>query len=272
MNASSAMLMEASPESRVDVARLINRRAWVLCIDPFPHIRAENVFTAAIYRELEVAFAAILSGREWVDWPQARFSRNLPGYDAASVQFDIRVGWPFSLFVSRSWHDLFARLFGVDATRCVSGGLHHHSVGSRDGFIHNDLNPGWFVDPDNAEEIAIPRSDVCNYRNGATLANAQVTPRETVRGIAIVYYLNNAEWHEGDGGETGLYRSARDTHPVVTVPPLNNSLVAFECTPTSFHAFQKNHRHPRNSVSVWVHRQKATAAAQWGDSAIVRWP
>ena len=257
-----------------DMAQLLERRPWVLCDDPFPHIRAVSVFTTAIHRELAAAFDTILSGRKLASWPQARFSRNMPGYDASAVDFDRLVGWPFSLFVSRPWHDLFARLFAVDAIRCVSGGLHHHAAGSRDGFIHNDLNPGWFVDTGGGEEeVIIPRGDLCNYRNGATSVNANVIPRETVRGIAIIYYLNNPEWCALDGGETGLYRAARDAigHPVVAVPALNNSLLAFECTPTSFHAFRRNSRQPRNSVSVWLHREKAGVLARWGNCAIVPW-
>jgi hypothetical protein len=256
---------------RVEMEALLDQRRWVLCNDPFLHVRAQGVFKDAIYRELEAAFATILSGRELPTWPEARFSRNMPGYDASAADFDVRVGWPFSLFVSRPWHDMFARLFAVDALGYVSGSLHHHAVGSGDGFIHNDLNPGWFVDAGRRHEIAIPRGDLCDYRTGASARN--VTPRETMRGVAIIYYLNNEEWSEGDGGETGLYRAPRDAsaHCVIAVPPVNNSLLAFECTPSSFHAFRKNHRKPRNSVNVWLHREKATVVARWGDRAIVPW-
>jgi hypothetical protein len=266
--------MSTKDFARMDLAQSLERRSWVLCADPFPHVRAERVFTGPVYRELESAFDAILSGRELPAWPEARFSRNMPGYDASAVDFDIRVGWPFSLFVSRQWHDLFARLFAVSANGCVSGALHHHAIGSRNGFVHNDLNPGWFVDErDDEKEIVIPRGDLCAYRNGAVSSGTNVTPRETVRAIVIIFYLNNAAWKSGDGGETGLYRTVRDPvgHSVVAVPPLNNSLVAFEITPGSFHAFRKNHVHARNSVIVWLHRDRAEAISRWGDASIVRW-
>ena len=264
----------ASRERCMDVASLLEHRPWILCNDPFPHIRATAVFTPAIYRELAAAFATILNGQTLPSWPEARLVRNMPGYDASAVDFDGPVGWPFSIFASRSWHDLFARLFGIDAIGCVSGGLHHHAIDSRDGFVHNDLNPGWFVAPGTGAEIVTPRSDLCDYRHGTTPAGAKVMTRETIRGIAIVYYLNNPEWRPGDGGETGLYRTWRDAvvHPVVAVPPLNNSLVAFECTPGSFHSFRKNTRHPRNSVIVWLHREKTAVLERWGDAAIMRWP
>jgi 2-oxoglutarate-Fe(II)-dependent oxygenase superfamily protein len=259
-------------ERSLDIATLLERRPWMLCNDPFPHIRAASVFVPAIYRELADAFASILNGQSLPSWPEARLVRNMPGYDASAVDFDGPVGWPFSVFVSQAWHDLFARLFAVDAIGCVSGGLHHHAAGSRDGFVHNDLNPGWFAATGDGTEIATPRSDLCDYRHGTT-REPNVTARETVRGIAIIYYLNNHEWRPGDGGETGLYRTWRDrvANPIVAVPPLNNSLVAFECTPSSYHAFRTNARQPRNSVIVWLHRQKTAVLERWGD-AIVRWP
>jgi hypothetical protein len=253
------------------LAQWLDRGPWVVCNDPFAHVRAEGVFNAAVYRELESAFETVLSGGRLASWPEARFVRNMPGYDASAVDFDIRVGWPFSLFVSRAWHDLFAQLFSVNAVRCVSGALHHHAVGSGGGFVHNDLNPGWFVDAGAGEEVVIPRGDLCDYRSGDAAANCNLRRRETMRAIAVIYYLNNHEWRSGDGGDTGLYRTARDAHPVVAIPPMNNSLVAFECTPQSFHAFQRNVRQPRNSVIVWLHREKAEVLDRWGASAIVPW-
>jgi hypothetical protein len=257
----------------VDVAPLLQPRPWTFCSEPFSHVRAENVFNTDTYRELQTAFEAIVSGRGLPSWPEARFSRNIAGYDAFSVAFDTRVGWPFNLFVSRSWHDLFARLFAIDAVGCMSGGLHHHAIGSRDGSIHNDLSPGWFVADDAAEEIVITRGSVCDYCSGSVPPDAGVTVRETIRGVAIIYYLNNLPWVPGDRGETGLYRSARDpiTQPVVAVPPSSNSLLAFECTPQSFHTFCGNNRYARNSVIVWLHRHKSTVLERWGGAAIVPW-
>jgi len=255
---------------RVDMAHLLDERRWTLCNDPFPHIRAQNVFIPPLYAELAAAFDAILSGQALADWPEARFVRGMPNYDASGIAFDTHVGWPFSVFISRAWHDLFARLFAVEANGCIHGGLHHHAVGSLNGWIHNDLNPVWFADSEDAEGIVIPRQALCTYCEGA--GPAEVRRREAVRAVAVIYYLSNPEWQPGDGGETGLYRSLRDAidQPVATVPPLNNSLVAFECTPGSYHTFRSNVRHPRNSVVMWLHVEKAAAVARWGESALVR--
>lgn len=49
------------------MAHLLDERPWTLCNDPFPHIRAQNVFIPPLYAELAAAFDAILSGQELAD-------------------------------------------------------------------------------------------------------------------------------------------------------------------------------------------------------------
>ena len=48
-----------------------------------------------------------------------------------------------------------------------------------------------------------------------------------------LYYLANPRWEPGDGGSTGLFTSADDSieAPSAEMPPINNSLLLFECTP-----------------------------------------
>ena len=261
------------PEPAADLAQLLVPRSWEFCVDPFPHVRAEHVFTAGFYRELATAFDAILRGQRSVASPEARFSRNMPGYDASAVDLNERLGWPFTVFVSRPWHDLFTSIFAMSTNGCVGGALHHHEPGSDDGYLHSDFCTGWFVDDGRRGEIVVADVGRCHYCYGSTAAGSNVVARETMRAIAILYYLNNPEWSPGDGGETGLYRAETDRvdQAVVSVPPINNSLVAFECSPRSFHTFRTN-RQPRNSVVMWLHREKAEALAQWGEGSIVPWP
>jgi hypothetical protein len=263
----------AVPEPAVDLGRLLEPGCWEFCTDPFPHVRAGRVFTAEFHRELTAAFDAILRGEQWPAWPEACFRRNMPGYDASAADLNGRVGWPFTVFVSRPWHDLFAGLFAMPVNDCMGGALHHHAPGSADGYLHNDFCPGWFAAGGEPGDIVVADCDRCNYCYGTTPAGSSGAVRETVRAIAILYYVNNPEWAPGDGGETGLYRAAGDEvdQAVVSVPPIDNSLLAFECSPHSFHTFRSNRR-PRNSVIVWLHREKADALAQWGEGSIVPWP
>jgi len=49
-------------------------------------------------------------------------------------------------------------------------------------------------------------------------------------------------------------------------------MLAFECTPFSFHSFLHNHRHPRNSFILWLHRRREEVAQRWGAERIAMWP
>jgi Rps23 Pro-64 3,4-dihydroxylase Tpa1-like proline 4-hydroxylase len=96
----------------------------------------------------------------------------------------------------------------------------------------------------------------------------------TVRAVAILYYTANEPWTPGDGGETGLYRRRTDPpdRPAARVAPHNNSMVAFECTPNSFHSFVTNRAKPRRSVTMWLHRRDTDVVDRWGEESIVAWP
>jgi hypothetical protein len=254
-----------------DLAALLANRRWCAHEKPFPHVRAANVFSPDMYDALVAGFETVLARGLSETNDGTRFSR-LSGYDAYGLSFSEHLHPAFRLFVSRAWHDLVAGLFDVEATGDIRGGLHHHRVGSRDGQVHNDLNPGWFVDRPDADGINLANPTLCNYFNGETSPGAG-QPRQTVRGIAMLYYLDNGPWHPGDGGETGLY--PRSVIPVaqadMRVPPIDNTMLLFECTPWSYHAFIANPRKPRNSVIMWLHRPRTSVISRWGEGRIVPW-
>ena len=144
--------------------------------------------------------------------------------------------------------------------------------GGPTGFLHNDFNPVWFPRAtDGDDRLQLPDHASCDFKTGeGTLADdAKV---ETIRGAVVIYYLLNDGWQPGDGGETGLFGSGTDdpAAPLGTCPPVNNSLIAFECTPFSFHAFLANHR-PRTSIIMWVHRTTDEAYEKFGDALVERW-
>ena len=72
-----------------------------------------------------------------------------------------------------------------------------------------------------------------------------------MRSIALLYYLGDNAWQEGDGGETGLYLSKGEL-PMKLVVPKNNRLFAFDISHKSFHAFQANGK-PRSCIVQWLH-------------------
>jgi hypothetical protein len=250
---------------------LANRR-WTACDVPFPHFVARGVFKEEFYRALAGAFRDILARGLDDGAGDLRFTRARRGYDAYGLSFPADLAGPLRIFISRPWHDMLADLTGVRATGHVNSGLHHHVAGSGDGFVHNDLNPGWFVDEPNDDGVIVADHDACDYISGE-VRQPGVTPRVVVRAAAMLFYLCNPPWSPGDGGSTGLYRNQRDPvgRPAAVVPPLNNSILVFECTPFSYHTFLSNRRHPRNCAIMWVHRPLEDAVDRWGAEAIVHW-
>jgi hypothetical protein len=258
--------------SAYPLADVLRQRRWQHCTRPFPHYVAHDVFTPGFYAEIDAAFGEVLARGLSEGQDPARFSRNISNYDAYSVTFDYKMLTPFQVFISREWHDMLARLVAISATGEVSGGFHHHLPGSHNGEIHNDLNPGWFVDSVDVGRLNLSRSDVCDYSTG----NAQgsgVQVHESIRALAALFYLHNPPWSKEDGGETGLYESSRQLilSPSKAVPPLNNSLLVFECRPNSYHTFIQNRHTTRNSMIMWLHRPKHDAVQRWGEDAIVGW-
>jgi hypothetical protein len=227
------------------------------------HVRAEDVFVPQVYDGLVTRFRERLAA--------GQFSRSLPGYDASATAVTRENAGAFSVFLSREWHDMIARLFGVDATGDVNVTLHHHAPGSASGTLHNDLNPGWFARADPqapSDEIVVSDPAECNYRTGHSVAGRETVQR--VRAIGLIYYLDTPT--DVRGGATGLYRAGQSlAMPDVVVPPKNNSLVAFECTPFSFHSFISNVGAARNCVAMWLHRDKQEVVDRWGAGSIVGW-
>lgn len=241
------------------LADALAHRRWWRIDAPVRHLRAENVFVPEVYEDIVATFRDRLA--------QGHLTRSLPGYDASAASVNIGNAGGLAVFLTREWHDLVAGLLGVDATGDVIATLHHHAPGSASGTIHNDLNPGWFPVHEPGE-MCVHDPAVSNYRTGRS---DSVETVERVRAIALLYYFDTPP--DVRGGGTGFYRSARQRldRPDVVVPPKNNSLVAFECTPFSYHSFLTNTHRERNCLAMWLHRDLAAVRAQWGDASIVRW-
>jgi hypothetical protein len=259
----------APPDSGPQLRRLLAASQWVYGTHPFPHIRVANVFATAAYERLAAACRGVLAtGADRAR--SARLAYYGARFDGHIFPFRHGLSGPLSIFVSRAWVDLLACATGVNATADVNGALHHHAKGSKSGFIHKDYSACWFIDQPRADGVHVSDSGRCDYRTGMTTVPGAIA-RERVRAVAMIYYLNNPPWAAGDGGETGLYLGADDdvAHPAAAVPPVNNSMLVFECSPNSFHSFISNWRHPRNSVAMWLHRTKESAIARWGGDGIL---
>lgn len=255
------------------LCEVLENRRWIRWKEPFAHITADHVFQADFYKRLSASYDGLLAPGLSETAAYGRVSRVMKGYDAYGLNFSQDLMGPLSLFISGAWHDMVAEVMGINATGDVNCGLHHHVTGSKNGRVHNDLNPAWFANYDSVDGIRVARHELCCYKTGAILTPG-VKVHEVVRAVAIIYYLNNPPWNSGDGGETGLYSTADDPidHPAKAVPPVNNSMLMFECTPFSFHTFISNKCSPRNTVIMWLHRPKQEVVQRWGEGSIVQWP
>jgi len=252
------------------LADLLVNSKWSYGKDPFPHILVEQVFIDSAYSQILAAFRETCS-RSDSGQPQAsRLVFHKGNFDAYLMPFRPSMSGPLSLFVSRAWVDLLSKVTGVRATLDVNGALHSHPTGSKDGFIHKDFSSCWFVDKPRQDGINVADNGICNYRTGET-SIAGTVARERVRAVAMIYYINNAPWTPGDGGETGLYRTDHDPirQPAVAIPPINNTMLIFECSPHSRHGFISNLRNPRSNIVMWLHRTKPDTVAKWGEDSIV---
>lgn len=256
----------------VPLAHIVQQRRWHVCTEPFPHLVAYDVFRPDFYGWMDHAFGEVLARGLSETHDPSRLSRNIKNYDAYSTTFSDITPEPFAVLTSRPWHDMIANLMRVRATGDVNGGFHHHVKGSKSGQVHNDLNPGWFVDHSDPFAVNLSRNDLCSYSSGET-STPDIRKRQTVRAVALLIFLHNPLWRPGDGGETGLYTSRRQAidRPTKVIPPINNSLYVFECRPNSYHSFLSNRSGPRNSMIMWLHRPFEEAVARWGEKAIVHW-
>jgi len=242
---------------------------WLEYQRPFRHFRAFNVFTDDVYVALERNFLSLLSGE-----CDARpgFAKTDSRYDALMLGVQSSIAPLFFPLFTREWHDLITHLVGVRATGYVDGGLHHHPIGSADGWIHNDLCQGWFPESNPTDGVVLSDHELCDYRTGEPLS-AEVKPLCLVRSVALIFFLANCKWAPGAGGETGLYSTPYDeiSQPDAVVEPENNSLVLFECSPHSYHCYLQNHYSERNSIVLWAHSTPEIAAMKYGRFCIQGW-
>lgn len=243
---------------------LLAHRRWVRRTRPFPHVYVRDVFVAEFYQRLAAEF-------ERVRTEPNLFAPVSDGYSATGVDLTTVRNGPLEVFLSRAWHDLIERVAGVSASGDVEGSLHRHQPNSSRSHPHHDLAPAWFPGTAPAVgEVGLPGADI-DLKSGDRPAGTPA--REMVRAVAVLFYLGNGEWQHGDGGETGLFTdiSAARPTPAVSIPPLDNSMIVFECTPRSWHTFLGGNTAARNSVVMWLHRPREQAANRWGGERIVHW-
>lgn len=223
----------------------------VLETAPFPHIVIDNLFKEEVHEMILEHFTSALARGFSEENDPTKFHPflNLKGeYKYDGYVYVPRPGEKLVLdiFFSMAWNLFFSRLFRQSIGWCTSLAYHYHPAGDRTGFVHHDYAPRTFSAGNRLSNGVISRE---------SSGNPGIAPDtelfEEMRAIALLYYLGDSPWQEGDGGETGLYES-KESAPVKLVAPKNNRLLAFQISRRSFHAFQQNFR-PRSAIVQWFH-------------------
>ena len=211
--------------------------------DPFPHIVVDNFFNPQTYQSLCDQFDQVKAKGLSLE-KQADFDR----FHAFNMDYDgylyvpnptLDSSNPLSLFYSLEWNNFFSKIFNQFTTFETSFAFHHHPPGDKTGFVHHD-----FVDKRFLKSLVLPNGVIAREMgNVGDIVSHRI--------ISLLIYINNPEWHEGDGGETGIY-SADGKRLLKKVPPVNNRLFAFQTSPKSMHAFQANTK-DRNCLVQWFH-------------------
>jgi 2OG-Fe(II) oxygenase superfamily len=264
-------LVTAAIEAMDRLAELSTNTAWWVHERPFRHIRAENVFSKEVYDHLATAFLTMRDTPEESSPDEPKFRKAQSTYDALILPMTQRLATRFAPLFERRWIDFLANLLDLQSIPQIDGALHHIPVNSRSGWIHNDFCSGWF-NRSHTGDIVFPDRRNCDYFTG-TAHSPEARPQEFIRAATMIFYLQNDEWNEGCGGETGLYAASRNGLADVTVaPPVNNSLLLFACSPHSYHSLVGNPGCARNSIILWLHSSLENAQMRWGRAFTRRKP
>jgi hypothetical protein len=252
--------------------RAIEVGEWWECYRPFRHYRAMNPLTAEQFSDAQAAFKKMLDASNGECPSNYRFARATKNYDALILPMEESLAPAFHPLFSEPFIRSLCDLLEIPYLSRIDGALHSSPRDSRTGWIHTDYCSAWF-DESRARpgEILFPERMRVQYFDG-TKRIADATPVEYVRAATMIFYCCNEGWKQGDGGETALYGAAAQSSNTTfeLVPPVNNSILFFECSPHSYHRFVTNPGRPRNSIILWLHSTLQHAEARWGATAVNR--
>lgn len=222
---------------------------------PFPHVHIENFFKPEFYKDCCDFFNSILGKGLSDEFNPYKFSRySFEYYNAFFWQMPQQSSSPISEFLSIKWVEYFSDLFGVELTNEVSFELRHHKADinpSITSYVHNDFYVvGFPKNIPNKNEL-FQYYFQCPYLLASPEDEKLVNKR--MRSVVAFIYLNNEPWKEENGGSTALYRSTNLDKEIKRIPPISNSMLAFEITPCSYHSYVNNNTVNRNTIMLWFH-------------------
>lgn len=245
---------------------IVNYGNWYEHSSPFKHYRADNVLDSKTYAKIGANFIALQNGElknsNGETYQLEKLSQN---YDALMLGMDNELANYFKPFFTIDFLKSIADFLNIPFNYQIDGGLHSNPKNSKTGWIHNDLCYAYFDSNYFKEDkLTFPKRDSCDYFTGRK-TNDSASPQKFVRAAALIYYLCNHNWKDGDGGETALYSAKNISRDTISelVAPKDNSLILFECSPHSYHRFVNNPGRTRNSLIFWLHSTPEFSESQW---------
>lgn len=243
---------------------------WCERTYPFRHFVASSVLDSDQYAKVATAFSRIRLGQD--PDRSVRLSKSRGDYDALSCGVGASIASRFRPLFDRPFLDMLADIVRIKGVPAVDAGLHHVPQGSRSGWIHTDCCSAWFNGDLSSRKILFPDRRMCDYFTGEP-KRTDARPIEYVRTATMIFYLQNEGWKQGMGGETGLYPGSKVSYGgEILIPPVNNTLVLFECSPHSYHRLIANPGQARNSIVLWLHSTAEEATRKWAHGVIRRGP
>jgi len=253
--------------------KALERGIWWEVRDPFRHFEAADVLDEEAYRSVATSFQKILDATDSGGPAEHRLAQSTSNYDARMLSLQGDLVHSFAPFLTEEWLRSLAALYELPFLARVDAALHSSPRNSRTGWVHTDFCSAWFDEGRKIfpGELLFPDRSRCNYFEG-TAKTADAKPVEYIRALTMIFYLCNNEWKAGDGGETGLYSTAKPTPESMKtlLPPINNRLLLFECSPHSYHRFIANPGRVRNSLILWLHSTVESTESQWGTGTVRR--
>ncbi len=232
--------------------------------EPFSMYMFENFFSEEIYsllceelnKKLQLGLADKMAHDRFGRSEATIKTDGVPNrYGAYIHRFSPDQIGPFSIFYSKIFFDFFQNILSFPLSPHIIGSVHHHKINSPSGWVHNDYHFCNFPWRPNAEGMN-PFADGCQYQYGY---DTRPEIMKCFRSLAILYYFGNKEWKSGEGGETAFFKSVNPDSVFLKSPPINNNLVAFECSPASWHAYSTNLVSERNAAVFWFHSEPYVA-------------
>lgn len=237
-------------KERGTILEVINPNAKIKKeIFPFEHIIIDNAFNELFYTSFCKYYEKVVS-RGFSERPDSNFFypfKYVTGYLEKYGGYFYPPKWKedtaMDFFFSHTWNTYIENLCNTDTNFFISTTLHLHTKSNKDGWVHNDN-----------QEVFFHKDDMLS--NGMIFQNnnRKEFTHTTKRNIAVIYYFNNDNWKEGDGGETGIYKNPKG-QPVSKVAPISNRILIFKIQPNSYHAFLGN-KVERNALVQWFHKEQ----------------